>query len=310
VSTWIDNIDGAMNRGAVGVKKKRIYLHIGYGKTGTSSVQAQLWGQRERLLTRGVLYPLAGLHAEAHHLLAEVNVPRMSEYTLNEYKALRREIASSVAHTVVISSEHFCFLPEEYVAEIKALLRQFEVKVIFYVRNQTKLVKSAFLQRQRQGLEYHECAGKFYDIHRDSFDFMHRIRPWVKNFGEENIIARLYDRRIIGDDTCADFLKLIGIRRLAGYESKRVNESLIPEFSVLVTIMDGLNMDKESRDAMIAELLFLSEQFRPNSTRRLLYKGNYDTIQVMHTESNREFAEQFLSPEEADLFLNQRFDDE
>ncbi|MGV6852729.1 MAG: hypothetical protein ACWA5R_11220, partial [bacterium] len=51
---------------------KKVILHIGTPKTGTSSIQRWLYQHSETLLELGILYPRTGRQGVAHHLIARV----------------------------------------------------------------------------------------------------------------------------------------------------------------------------------------------------------------------------------------------
>jgi hypothetical protein len=290
--------------------KKSLFIHIGYGKTGTSSAQSALFENRDRLMRRGVLYPLSGLAGTGHHALAELEKKQISPEVSQLYQALIEEISRSDADRVIISSEYLCFLSGSYVKEVAELLREFDVRIVFYVRNQVKLVKSTFLQWQKMGDNYGDGIESFYSLHRDSFDFLKRVEPWERAFGRSRIIARLYDTRLIGDDTGLDLLRLLRVHRLREYVSKRDNTSLISEFSKLVSLVDTFGLSSAQREAFIAELLLVSDAFKKHSAHPLMGSGMYPLIQQMHQQSNQEFAQRYLPPDHADLFLASPVDEE
>lgn len=64
----------------------RIVLHLGQGKTGTTSLQQSLHRAAEMLRSRGILYPRFGGSAIAHHLLLPLceDPNRLPPWTLND----------------------------------------------------------------------------------------------------------------------------------------------------------------------------------------------------------------------------------
>ncbi len=58
--------------------KKKLYLHIGMGKTGTTALQHFFWENRKALASRDICYPNLGVQSEAHHLLSP-HIPRFLE---------------------------------------------------------------------------------------------------------------------------------------------------------------------------------------------------------------------------------------
>ncbi len=93
---------------------KRVVLHIGQPKTGSSSLQEYLEGQRFAFLDRGVWFPVFGVHREPG--IRRHRSPGHLELLLrivhgNEGAAIGRRLAAEVAalgkpvHTLVLSAE-------------------------------------------------------------------------------------------------------------------------------------------------------------------------------------------------------------
>lgn len=288
---------------------KTIYLHIGYGKTGTSSIQSFLARNRERLLELGILYPVAGLtydgfKSHSHHGLAVFQKSEIPEDVLHLYSDLLDEIESSQQNTVIISSEHFCFIKKEYLHQLKKLLSNYKIKIIFYVRNQANLIESTFLQWQKVGWNYSGEIEKFYKEHRAGFNFLQIIQPWTEEFDARNIITRIYDRRTTGNDICVDFLKIFEIDKKITPDNIRANPSLLPDLSQLLNIIDQCEIKDNQRDAVIHELLKLSETFKSHSSMKLINTKLQKEIEEYYEAANKSFALQFLTPEESIIFLN------
>jgi hypothetical protein len=136
----------------------RLLFHIGTGKTGTSSIQATLRDNRERLLASGVLYlglvfehaPLQkygwqrfGATGQLHALPLQEGSRQIQEILVHAMRYAR----SHDLHTVVWSSESFFDRPEKAsrglrrIAEMGATVRS-----IVYVRRHDKWANSAFVQ--------------------------------------------------------------------------------------------------------------------------------------------------------------------
>ena len=284
---------------------KTVFLHIGFGKTGTSAVQEFFFHNRMCFLRQGLCYPSVGLTPYAHHGLALFQQPEMPPGVENLYHGVIEEINASPASRVLISSEGFCFLKPAYIAKVRALLAPYDVKIIFYVRNQTRLVESTYLEWQKAGLDYQKSIGNFFKVASKAFDFEVRLEPWIKEFGQENIIARVYDRRAIGEDTSLDMMKLLGLERTPdiGHVNLRSNPSILPEFSEFVTKMDEAGVDPEHRKKLIAELLSLSQRFKAHANHSLVSEEFKRDIREHYRESNARFASRYLTESEAGIIL-------
>lgn len=284
---------------------KRIYLHIGFGKTGTSAVQEFFFQNRGAFLRQGLDYPLIGLTPYAHHGLALFQSPEMPEGVAGLYEQLVKAMRASPSDNFLLSSEQFCFLRPAYVGSVKKHLAEFDVKVIFYARNQIKLIESTYLEWQKVGAQYHDNIGAFFKKTRNGFDFELRLAPWVKEFGRDNVVVRIYDRRVIGSDTSADIMKIMGLSLAedVGNANLRSNHSLLPQFSRLVTEIDAAGVSPEARKKILFELLRLSLNLKPSSGTSLIDDELRASIQAQYRDSNKRLADTYLSETEAAIFL-------
>ncbi|MDM8546314.1 hypothetical protein QUF61_07450 [Candidatus Venteria ishoeyi] len=285
--------------------KQKIFLHIGFGKTGTSAIQGMLVNNFFQLKNDGILYPKIGMLGAGHHLLAKLESTSFNEEIESLYKMLIEEIEKSYCENTILSSEYFCFCQPSYIQAMADTLRNFDVKIVFYIREQTKLIESAFLQWVKAGHNYQGNIKNFYQLHRNSFDFQARIQPWVEYFSESAIIARLFDKKIVGKDVCSDFNQLLSLKpNIGNYESPQVNPSLLAEFFNIVALLDKLNLDKDDRESLMQELLQLSQTFKPCASLSLIDQQLEKDIKMHFKASNQAFSQHFLSHNETQLLLN------
>lgn len=280
---------------------KTIYIHIGYGKTGTTSIQDMLFFNRHEFAKQGILYPTTGLRGTGHHNLAVLGKNELT----NDFIDLKREIQNSNQHKIILSSEFFVFSKENYIKAMQETLIDYNVKVIFYIRDQLKLIESVYLQWQKVGDDYKKDIVLFFDHHKASFNFLNRIEPWGKYFGNENMIVEVFDQRLIGADVTKDFLTKVEIDK-AQLELKNEyvsNESLLADFSNLITYIDALNPTLEQRNQIILELLNKSVSFKTCSKITLIDDEFRKVILNHYKESNLLFSNMYLSEEQKTVFL-------
>src|ERR1700722_6424768 len=130
--------------------RKQIFLHIGFPKTGTPSVQMWLTENTVALAAHGVLYPRSGREGQGyyygHHRLARSLVESpLGELTIAwpDMARLRDEMANSPAQTIVISSEDFSTrLQQPEVDLLAQQLADFDVRIVCYVRRQDEFIIS------------------------------------------------------------------------------------------------------------------------------------------------------------------------
>lgn len=245
--------------------ERRIVLHIGTEKTGTTSLQALLHANRETLAGQGIAYLSTAGRAEARGLAAAVlNEDMPDDYlrflgvdgedarrayredTLAAWRAQLESLPADI-HTVVISSEHFhsrLRRPEE-LRRLADLLGPWgsEFRVVSYLRRQVDVMNSFYSTELKNGgtRTLLEAAGKMCRPGNHYFNYRQVLELWGEVFGEEALCPRLFTRPTRqGEGVIEDFLSLLSIdgAALSTPERPRLNESLTPMGQALLR---GLN---------------------------------------------------------------------
>jgi len=194
---------------------RRVILHIGRHKTGTTGLQLFLESRRADLTKAGFCYPLSGRNQSpgqsredqsAHHGLARSLIgPR--DIVRQRLQALRPAFLDEVrdAHTVILSSEGFQNV--EHLDLLAAFLDGFEIETICYLREYLSYVASAYAQE----IKGSGMATDFIFFEQNfGFYLPQFIAPW------EHIARRsewrLYDRaRLVDGNVIADFVAIAGL---------------------------------------------------------------------------------------------------
>lgn len=221
--------------------KKTIYLHIGSGKTGTTSIQQMLVDNQENLENNNYLYLIDSPNI-SHSNIVNWGVT-MKEDISKSFSILKNELLSSSCNNMIISSENMMGLNIEYLNMIKKIFgNQVTVKIIAYVRNQIEHLPTHFLQKQKDPLPYpgyniNSFFNKFKNIFGNEPNFI--MNHWAKVFGKENIIVRVYDKEIlVNKNVCEDFAKALNIDPFIISFDYFQNDSLIPETSYFIAYLD------------------------------------------------------------------------
>jgi hypothetical protein len=207
---------------------RRLVLHIGYYKTGTTALQDQLSHLRPALARHGVLYPRAGRPVRgnpSHSGLAFQELLRAGSRPPFWYTNRRRlaelggrrgrvrqsigaEISASAADTIIISSEEFIRfgsthgVPAEQARDMVRALGIDQLTIVCYVRRPDRYLESWYNQLVKMGVPVPRLSPtmmrgprrrhRYYGTPHTDFDRM--VEYWAHEVGCDELIVRDYDR--------------------------------------------------------------------------------------------------------------------
>ena len=137
-------------------------LHIGLEKTGTTSIQSTLAANRDRMLSRGILYPRslgARSHVKAYAYASEGPSDEIKvkcglydrpteEFRRDLLKQFDEEVASATPEKIIISNEHLSsrLMSGSELSRLRTLLSRHcrSIKVVVYLRAQGDAHRSAY----------------------------------------------------------------------------------------------------------------------------------------------------------------------
>jgi len=209
---------------------RRLILHIGTPKTGSTSLQEVLAAGRPGLAKSGVYYPRK-IGPVNHIALADALLDperrRLGPATnrkaheirealmLNAFAAEINGLPSSI-HTVVISNESFCFKAASAAefAKLKEILEpHFDViEIVIYLRRQDEHYASIYGQGLRQG--YLQRPMPVHGILNCDlyYDYDAMIRRWETAFPNATFRPRIFERPESGRfDVIEDFFSIVGV---------------------------------------------------------------------------------------------------
>ena len=195
-------------RGHILTQRKRIFIHAGLHKTGTSFLQQTLARSRDKLEKLGVSYPTIGTLGDAHHNLAwEVRKDRKNTHFDPKHGSLSQLAAfihdSPYAH-FIISSEDFDYLNRPSISLVFEALAEFETKVVVYIRNQIDMISSNYKQLSRNVQQpVDEFLEKSLNTRKYTFDL--HFQKWADYARAENVDFRLYENA--RENLLVDFLR-------------------------------------------------------------------------------------------------------
>lgn len=210
-------------------RKKTVFLHIGFFKTGTSAVQELLYINRSHLKANNYYYPDLGCN---HHnclpammaFAAGSPVPPVSR--MDECQKGAEEIWNEIINgfeessldNMIISAEMFIdfSFKEQYhylVDEVGKYLSKYQVTVIVYLREHISYIRSMYQQIIKDGdIFTREEAFILNHLNGWHLSFYPTLQNWARVFGKENMVVDIYEGKKYGvDGLYKDFFGKIGL---------------------------------------------------------------------------------------------------
>lgn len=300
----------------------KLFLHIGYNKAGTSSIQSFLNSRRAELLAQGVLYPETGIFDNAHYGITKslLGNPANNQIVADAgtLSALSAEITDKRAENVIISSEYFILANKEQVQKtgdfVFNMLHADSANVIVYVRRHDTWFESLFNQAVKtMDSPPWEMDIRDYVLHilggcNPETSYLKVLTRWSSVFGKANILVRPFERsQFAGGDLLSDFFSLTGADIAAmdksGEESGARNESVRSDVLYLVGLLRRIPQKKD-RNRLIANILGSEEisvpfapahfsKFSPPVRKSIVrfFESEYEVIakEYLHREDGRLF---------------------
>lgn len=182
-------------------------FHIGFERTGTTSIQDYFYTNRDILSRQSILYPVQNLAVRHHNHIRLVasylpGGPPDRFVTAGRHQnreivtSIKQEIDANPASTIIISAEHFSSRFGE--AQIKALaadFREFHCEAVMFVRGHASRLRSAYSAHIGSGgratpsqfAAHMLCPTSLYCRYADT------IALWENSFGRDNIRIALYN---------------------------------------------------------------------------------------------------------------------
>lgn len=218
---------------------KRLYLHIGFNKTGSTSLQKTLARNAGALAEQGILYPYdpqapytqrwqhAPLAAAVPGRSLSWLLPKKRAALTEAFPALQNRLEHDDFDTLLLSSEGFgeTAMGQEKIRWLQEQFLDFDISVIAYVRRQD----AYFLSAYQEGIKAGRTRPFDFSDHVDTKDlyFGRRLAPWRAVFGDDKVIVRPFDPQVWPEgELFFDFLRTIGATTEAMIPAAPENEGL------------------------------------------------------------------------------------
>jgi hypothetical protein len=241
-----------------------IIFHIGYNKTGTSSIQSFFAGQRSEALEAGLLYPETGCFNNAHYGFSDFFVKQPSvlsdELRKNLMSNLVNEVKKTNPRKILLSSEYFTLAGPVATAKIKEsfdeCFKQPKYLVVVYLRRHDLWFESLFNQavktvdQPQWGLNIEDFV--LCSLGLPATSYLTQLRKWAKVFGKKNLIVRPFETAQFNQgDLLIDFISRItpGMSIPANLSPYKENTSIslnqLYQIGLLRRMQPGIDVELE-----------------------------------------------------------------
>lgn len=280
---------------------KEIYVHIGYNKTGTSSIQEMMYQNASLLLKHGIYYPTLSCNHSKFLFSMFTSNPEKKRMninagytsakqvaTLNEnyQKIIERELRNPAIEKVIFSGEHLISLKDEETKKFSQWLLKFsdKITIICCTRNPIEWYNSRIQQKLKERSKDIDSICR--SLQKGTKLGYQSLKPYVNHFGKSNMVVydfnthkhHLYEKFM---DSCAisESIKKEILKKPINTQ----NESLSHECCLILSHLNKLKPWKPS-------------QGKPYYEPWQLYKIKGEKFQL-----NRESLSKILQASQADI---------
>ncbi len=252
---------------------KKIFLHIGAGKTGTSALQSHFVLNKQHLERNNYYYPATKNELKAKELkitagngIDLAQLLRQEDCNIESIEALALQyIQDANGKDIIISSEILTLFRPACAKVFKDAVNRlgYEIIVIYYVR----AIADHLLSSYHQQLKRHAYSKKFTAfIQNRKNNFLETISKSINVFGRENLIVKNYD--VVKGNIFLDFIENIleiGDMQNLIVENKKINRSLT-EFEVALMRYMNISFKNAKDSTFISDALIYGD---PNAKYKM-----------------------------------------
>ncbi|ALG91637.1 MULTISPECIES: sulfotransferase family protein [Actibacterium] len=184
--------------------KKRIIIHIGYHKTGSTSLQSYMEENRDFLSKRGLYYPVTKRDHDRDYfnkhlklfndlIVIDHHDDEFFEKVATVFEPYLNEIEKSGCNLAVLSEESFSAFGPKMIEALGFLRKTYDVKILAVLRRQDEFLQSWYHQTIKDFREVRDFSQFLKDENWRRLRYDEALAHWAAAFGDENLIVRSYD---------------------------------------------------------------------------------------------------------------------
>ena len=237
-----------------------LIIHAGLDKCGSTAIQGHLNIYRNWFLAQGVYIPRTGLTGLGHYSLFQ-------DMSTAQWGQLNEELqVAGTFSRAVISFEGIHFLSSEKLQFVQQQLAAHKLKFLFYLREQSQIFQSGYLQKLKRRKQVEAMATFRHDralLTPISRDYQAMLERFASVFTRAEFHTRIYNRRsLTGGNIVLDFLDFLDLTPDKKFVLARglQNISLDVQAAEILNVYDSVSDDAEGREVLVEDLLLLIGQ--------------------------------------------------
>lgn len=290
--------------------KGTIYIHIGMPKAGSSAVQAFLTLNHKTLKKRGYLFPNPPTFNQSFQTSSGNMFMLLNLFSNNEISKIKGIIKSIFTEkNLILSTEGFYYIIRLYPKRFFEVFRNYDYKIICYVRRQDNLISSYY----KQSVKNHNVKSRsIIPKLIEEVDFCKTLLNTLAYTDFSRIIVRPYEKQqFYGGNICSDFLNCIGLELDDDFvlPDNVVNPSFsydIFEFRRILNILgvEGNIKEKYLINTLLAKYTVNKDNGYPFTDNNIFSPKERIKIINNYKKENEKIARVFLNRQDGKLFFD------
>lgn len=186
-----------------------LFLHIGRGKSGSSTIQSLARDHSRSMAAAGVHCPLTLDGVPNHAGLAAALCDQ--DHDPKTLRNFRDALEKSPHPKVFVSGEALFSVTRDGLMRLKRLLDGREIRILAYVRDYPGWLQSVYAQRTKKATNPLDFD-TYFDSIRDEVTILPRLERWASAFGWDAMRVRTLDPAVLtGGNLISDVLDALSI---------------------------------------------------------------------------------------------------
>ncbi|ASQ31096.1 hypothetical protein CAV_1486 [Campylobacter avium LMG 24591] len=297
------------------------YVHLGTGKTGTTSLQWFMAKNYEVLKNKGFVYSRVSLSLARHGYLNRIVRLYLEGKTEDKFvkdtiKNLKEELKQNTNKDFIFSSEDILWWHKDVDKAALALKDFFtevgfdDIRIILYIRSQEDLLLSLCSQETKNAdPTYNAKESKPENSPRfQMYEYKALAKAFMNTFGKENLILRLFDKNeFYQGDLIKDFLHIFNLDLDESFVLiPNKNESLdLIGFELLESInthFKCFTWEHNGRNSFIPNYLAMETFLSKDPSLKFMPKKEIYESYITYFEESNEWVRKEFFPHKDRLF--------